>query len=191
MRIQKKILIFLVFHIFAAGVFAGEAAHIEAGRMRSGIHKGVKAREFSGSVVLDGKEYVLRCDALVLYEDGFWEAAGSIVIVLPGVRIDAQSGYFRHEGFAVFSGSAYIFSNSLKIDFNRLSFTDPRRLVLEDAVFSLDEWENERSFAVLALIFDDMSLHLELPKDRISLTNANMPIIAAIQKGISDGGNEK
>jgi len=202
-RIQKKILIFLSFYFLAGILFAGEAPYIEAARMRSGIYKGKKAREFIGSVELGEKNYILCCDTLVFYEDGFWEAAGSVALILPGMRIDAQTGCFDREGLAVFSGSAYIFPNLLKINFGRLAFTDPRRIVFEDVSFFLDGWEGERSFAVLALVFGGKTLQLELPTEKISLTNgyaeeaSGEKLFAAITKGISgymlrvNGGNEK
>lgn len=188
---HTRILIFLFFYFLAGILFAGEAPYIEAARMRAGIHKGRKAREFSGSVALGGKNYVLCCDSLVFYEDGFWEAAGSVALILPGMRIDAQSGYLRQDGFAVFSGSAYVFSVPMKFDFGRLAFTDPHRLVLEDARFSLEDWGGERSFAVLALVFGGRSLQIELPEERISLTNSSAEedsgaeFFAAITNGIS------
>jgi hypothetical protein len=191
MRIRKRILIFLSFYFLAGILFAGEAPYVEAARMRGGIHKGRKAREFIGSVALGGKDYVLYCDTLVLYEDGFWEAAGSVALILPGMRIDAQTGYLGQDGFVVFSGSAYIFSNLLKINFGRLAFTDPRRLVLEDVSFFLDAWEGERSFAALALVFGERSLQLELPQERITLANGyaeegfSTEFFTAITKGIS------
>jgi len=189
--VQKKILVFLIFHLFAGAAVAGEAAHIDAGRMRSGTHKGRKAREFSGAVVLGRQDCVLHCDTLVLYEDGSWSAEGSIVLALPGMRIDAQSGNFERGGLAVFSGSAFIFSNAIKIDFKRFSFTEPRRCILEDAVLYLDGREKEQNFPVLALVFSEESLQINLPNEEIRLANASAgeelcaSILSAIQKSIS------
>jgi hypothetical protein len=190
-RIHKRTLIFLSFYFLAGILFAGGAVNIEAARMRNGIHKGRKAREFIDSVAFGGANYVLCCDRLVFYEDGFWEAAGSVALILPGMRIDAQTGYLGQDGFAVFSGSAYVFPNLLKINFGRLSFTDPRRIVLEDVSFFLDEWESERSFAALTLVFGGRSLQLELPKERISLISgytekdSGAELFTALTKGIS------
>jgi hypothetical protein len=88
------------------------------------------------------------------------------------MRIEAKKAAFSREGLAVFSGSVYLFSHLLKIDFDRLSFTNPKRMILEDVSFLLEGWERVRAFPVLALLVTDTGLELELLDERIHLANA-------------------
>lgn len=145
-------------------------AQVEAARMRSGSIDQEAVREFSGDValVLDGLR--LTAERLLVYQDGSWEAEGSVWAGCAGVRIQASSARAAKGGPLEWSnGRIWFPAIGTSAGFLVCRMIKSGHFVVEEAVIRVGNQEDERTVARATLIVQPQGLLHEFPGEDLFL----------------------